>query len=275
MRQQTGSHWRRREEDRFGRRRPGSDRSLHLCADRRPRCIARPARRYRISLSRLPHRRRGRHAPRPGARARSGVLGRQPALPRGRVRRGDPDVLCRAPPRVPLPGHRLARCAGALGRIRRRGVDRAGGRSVLADRAGHGCRDRHVRRPDARRSHQRDPAGPAAGGALRQRLPRWRAPERPGASPVPRGRNALAAHRLRRHLRAPRRLAPLRMAASRLSSACASNTPSTVRRRLDRSGAWTARAAMAVRPNLSLSRPLPSYEARRGVAHMAPSPQRP
>ena len=38
--------------------------------------------------------------------------------------------------------------------------------------------------PGARRGHQRDPAGPAAGGALRQRLPRRRAPERPAALPA-------------------------------------------------------------------------------------------
>ena len=42
-----------------------------------------------------------------------------------------------------LPGNRLARRVGAFGRGRRRRVDRAGGRRVLADRPGHGRRDRH------------------------------------------------------------------------------------------------------------------------------------
>ena len=80
--------------------------------------------------------------------------------------------------------------------------------------------------------------------------------ERPAASAVPCERDALAADRLSRHLRAPRRLAPLRVAASRLSPACAPNIPSTVRRRLARSGAGRrgrrARRGQALVPRVAV-----------------------
>ena len=169
--EQTGTHRRRRKGTRFGRH-AGSDRSLHLCADRRL-VVSRASSTLSDSCF---------SAVSPASRAARSAIwcsraircsGSQPALPR--ARRGDPDVPCRAPPRVPL--------QAIVWSMRWRsqsqpppGVDRARGRSVLADRPDHGCRDRHLRRPDARCGHQRDPAGAAAGRALRQRLPlaMWR-----------------------------------------------------------------------------------------------------